>query len=296
MQTKLVEFKNQENEALRGILNVPDLRPSQGAIFLHGIGGGKDAKFRMVSVSTSGTPAREAVFLQGFERNATVEKKSKNTALALARRNIASLRFDASGCGLSDGDFSKTTIIKRSKEILKAIEALENECGKLKIDFVAHSMGMCPLALIMEKIKPLIHKMVFIAPALNQKDLLRYYFVRDSKKKTNPGLEISWSNYKQYLDENEFLADCRRTGRMVRENYINPDYFLEAKDMDFSHSFDSIKDRILHVHGELDMSVPLESLSVEFPDCIIVKGGDHDLERPDFWDQWFPQAVDFLTN
>jgi len=296
MQTKLVEFKNQENEILRGILNVPDAAPSRGAIFLHGIGGGKDAKSRMVSVGASGTPAREAIFLQGFERNATVEKKSKNMAFALAQSNVASFRFDASGCGLSDGDFSKTTITRRSKEILKAVETFENECGKLKIDFVAHSMGMCPLALIMEKIKPLIRKMVFIAPALNQKDLLRYYFVRDSKKKTDPGLEISWSNYKQYLDENDFLADCRRTGRMVRENYIDPDYFLEAKDMDFSHSFDSARDRILHVHGELDMSVPLQSLSIKFPNRIIVKGGDHDLERPDFWDQWFWQAVDFLIN
>ena len=82
---------------------------------------------------------------------------------------------------------------------------------------------------------------------------------------------------------------------MMKENYIRPDYYLEAKDLDFSHSFDSLKEKILHVHGECDLKVPLESLSVEFPNRIIVSGGDHDLERPDFWEQWFPKAIDFLT-
>jgi hypothetical protein len=51
----------------------------------------------------------------------------------------------------------------------------------------------------------------------------------------------------------------------------------------------------LHVHGEFDLSAPPESLGTEFPNRIIVKGGDHDLERPDFWEQWFPKAVEFLT-
>lgn len=266
MQTKLVEFKNQEDEILRGILTVPDAAAETAA-----------------------------VFLQGFERNATVEKKFKLMAGALAQKNIVSLRYDSAGCGLSDGDFSKTTSKKRSQELLKALEILKNKFGAMKINFAAHSLGMCPLALVFDELKPMVNKMVFIAPALNQRDLMRFYFVRDSMKRKNPEIKICWDNYRQYLDEAEFLADCRRTGRMVRENYINPDYFLEAKDLDFSSNFDAVKDKILHVHGECDLSVPLESLNVEFPNRIIVPAGDHDLERPDFWEQWFSKAVDFLA-
>jgi pimeloyl-ACP methyl ester carboxylesterase len=266
MQTKLIEFKNQDNETLRGILTIPDEKPKAGAIFL-----------------------------QGFERNATVEKKFRQIADALVGREIASLRFDASGCGLSDGDFSKTTIKKRAQELLKALEVLQKEAGILKINFVAHSLGTCPLALELEGLDKIINKMVFIAPALNQKDLLRFYFARDSMKKINPDIKISWVNYKQHLNEEEFLADCLHAGKMVRENYINPDYFIETKDLDFSHSFDSMIGKILHVHGEFDLSVPLESLNVEFPNRIIVPGGDHNLERPDFWQQWFTRAVEFLA-
>jgi alpha-beta hydrolase superfamily lysophospholipase len=295
MQTKLVEFKNQEKETLRGILTVPDRMSETGTIFLQGFEGDTNAKNRAVSLSTAGADRWGMVYLQGFERNTTVEKKSKLMAGALAQKDIVSLRYDSAGCGLSDGDFSKTTLEKRSRELLKAIEILQKESGVSKINISAHSLGMCPLALVFDQVKPLVNKMIFVAPALNQKDLMRFYFVRDSMKRNDPGLAIVWDNYKQYLDEEAFLADCRRTGRMVRENYIAPEYFLEAKDMDFSHSFDSVKENILHVHGERDMSVPLESLSVEFPSRIIVKGGDHDLERPDFWEQWFPQAVEFLT-
>jgi len=78
MKTGLVEFKNKNDDILRGILTVPETAPGRGAIFLH-----------------------------GFERNATVEKKFRRFAGALAERNVASLRFDAAGCGLSGGDFSK---------------------------------------------------------------------------------------------------------------------------------------------------------------------------------------------
>jgi len=43
----------------------------------------------------------------------------------------------------------------------------------------------------------------------------------------------------------------------------------------------------------LNRSVPLESLNTVFPNRIIVPAGDHELERPDFWEKWFGKAVDF---
>jgi len=264
MKIKLIEFKNQNNITLRGILTISDDQPVAGAIFL-----------------------------QGFERNATVEKKFRQMAASLAAQNVVSLRYDASGCGLSDGDFAKTTIRSRAQELLSAVSIFKRKYGDLKINFVAHSLGACALALALDEVKPVIGKIVFIAPALNQKNLLRFYFVRDAMNKLNSEFKISWTNYKQYLDEELFEKDCRRIDKIARENYIGPDYFLEAKDLDFSRSFDTIKEKILHVHGDCDMSVPLESVGIKFARRIIVKGGDHDLERPDFWQQWFPKAVDF---
>jgi pimeloyl-ACP methyl ester carboxylesterase len=265
-QTKLIEFKNWENEVLRGILTIPDSAPKSGAIFLHGL-----------------------------ERNATVEKKFRRMATVLAARGMASFRFDASGCGLSDGDFQKTTIAKRSQELLAAVDFFGKEFGFKKINFVAHSIGACLLATEINILMPMINKIIFIAPALNQKDLLRFYFVRDLMKIKKPELIICWDNYRQYLNEEEFKIAISNNDKMLKWNYIGPKYFLEVESLNFTHCFDEINGRVMHIHGDVDPKVPLESLSVEFPNRIIVKGGDHDLERPDMWQQWFPQAVGFLT-
>lgn len=262
MKTKLIEFKNQNQEILRGIITMPNGKISGGAVFVH-----------------------------GFERNATTEKKFKGMSGALAERGIISLRFDFSGCGLSDGDFSKTTIASRAQELLMAVKIFQEEFGLEKIDFIAHSLGACVLAKTLNEIKPRIAKIILTAPALNQKDLLRYYFARDN----NPEIKVNWQNYKQYLNEEEFLKDCARADKMTCQNYIGSNYFLEAKDLDFSASFEMIKERILHIHGDADVKVPLESLNVRFENRVIVAAGDHDLERPDFWGQWFGKAVDFLT-
>ncbi len=267
MNIRLVEFKNNNDNFLRGIAVVPEVVTGRGA-----------------------------VFLQGFERNATVEKKFRRMADALAARGIVSLRYDAAGCGLSDGDFSKTTLLARADELMVAVGYLRKEFAVDKISFVAHSLGVCAIALKLKYLEGTADKMVFIAPALNQRELLRYYFVRDSMNAKNFSVEISWSNWQNYFNEKKFLADCNRPARMMRDNYLAPDYFLEAAKIDLSNYFDKIKEMILHVHGEADRSVPLESLNTEFHNRIIVPAGDHDLERPIFFEQWFPQAVDFLAS
>ncbi len=266
MKTGLVEFKNKNDDILRGILTVPETAPGRGAIFLH-----------------------------GFERNATVEKKFRRFAGALAERNVASLRFDAAGCGLSGGDFFKTTLAGRADELVAAAGLFKKEFGNIEISFVAHSLGMCPLALKLNSLEAAIGRMVFLAPALNQRDLMRYYFVRDMMKVKDSSINVVWSNYRNWLDEKKFLEDCARPVRMTRDNWIGPDYFTEVMDIDMSKYFDAIKNSILHVHGEFDRSVPLESLNTVFPNRIIVPAGDHELERPDFWEKWFGKAVDFLA-
>ncbi len=262
---KLIEFRNKIDEVLRGIVTVPEHSNGRGTIFL-----------------------------QGLERNATVEKKFRRLSDALAEKGISSLRFDASGCGLSEGDFSRMTLEKRGQELMAALDAFKKECRVSKISFVGHSLGICPIAPLMEKLDPMIDKMVFIAPALNQMQLLRYYYAIDRMAVENPGLEITWENYSQYVDEDNFLSHCR-SGQTLKENLLRPPYFLEAKNLDYSASFDGIKDKILHVHGDHDKKVPLQSLNTEFPHKLIVAGGDHDLERPEMWEQWFSPAVDFLA-
>lgn len=265
MNTKLIEFLNTEDEKLRGIMTLPSDSISGGVICLH-----------------------------GFERCSTTEKKFKMVADNLADNNISTLRFDFSGCGLSDGDFRFTTIEKQGLEFLNATDAFQKEIGNDKISIIAHSLGACVLANQIEKIADRIEKIILIAPALNQKDLLRYWFVVNQMKQLNPNTEINWENYKNHLSEEEFMVDCKKENKMAKANYINSEYFLTGKDFDFSNNFNNINLKNLHIHGNNDMAVPLSSLNAKFENQIIVDGGDHDLEKPTQLKQWLEKSVEFL--
>lgn len=260
-QIKLIEFANKADDLLRGIL------------------------------VSSGDSAKVVLMCGGFERSATTEKKFKALADRLIENNISSLRFDCAGCGLSDGDFSKTTVKRMTDDLRSAVEFLKEEAETENISLVCHSLSACAAGRVLDEAN--FKKIVLIAPALNQKDLLRYWFTVSAMEKQNPHIKINWSNFKNYLDEKRFQEDCLRTDKMTKSNYICSAYFLENKDKDYSSYFKN-NQNVLHIHGSEDDKVPLESLNVKFKNEIIVKGGGHDLERPDMFEQWINKAVEFI--
>jgi hypothetical protein len=265
MKTNLIEFYNTKNQILRGILLNP-----------------KDSD-------------KGVIFISGFERNGTTEPKFKDLADKLYQKNIASMRFDFSGCGLSDGDFRYTSLKNWTKEFEKAYNFFKSKLNLKSISIVAHSLGCCVAGKYIEKNPKNISKLVLLAPALNQKELMRYWFVTGIMKKENKNLKINWENYNEYLNEKEFNEDVKREDKMSKYNFIDPEYFLGASRVDVSNSFKNIKSKVLHIHGESDDAVPIQSLNINFPSKIIVKKGNHDIERPDQRKQWIKKAVEYLT-
>lgn len=260
-QTKLVEFANKTNDLLRGIL------------------------------LSSGDNTKAVLMCGGFERSTTTEKKFKILADKLVENNISSLRFDCTGCGLSDGDFSKVTAERMASDARSAFIFLQKETKAKNISVVCHSLAACVIASLLNEIK--FEKIILIAPALNQKDLLRYWFTKQEEENKRSNVKINWSNFKNHLDEDRFQEDCLRTDKISKFNYISFDYYLENKDKDYSNLFKNSQN-ILLIRGDKDDKVPLGSLNIKFKNEIIVKGGDHDLERPDMFEQWINKAVDFI--
>jgi len=261
-KTQLVEFKNNSNDIVRGICAF-----------------GKSSSINAV------------LMCGGFERTASTEKKFKVMADELFEKNIASLRFDYSGMGLSDGAYSKTTVQKMVVDFKNAYKILQAETDCQNISVVAHSLSACVVA--RAALELVFDKMVLIAPALNQKDLMRYWFTLSVMKKQNFDLKVDWHNFKDYLDENQFQADCQRMDKMTKENYILADYFLENKELDYADLMKSHQN-ILHIHGDKDDKVPFDSVNIQTKNQIMVKGGDHDVERPDMRKQWVQQTIDFI--
>lgn len=267
MKTKLVEFQNTRNESLRGILLSPESKSQSGVIFVN-----------------------------GFERSGTTEPKFKDLSDRLYNAGIPSMRFDFSGLGLSDGNFKYTTLENWTSEFGNAYDFFKSETGVRDIYVVGHSLGNCVIGKYLEQNPNSIDKAILISPALNQKDLMRYWFVSGKMKKENPGQLIEWRNYKEFLNEEEFQKDVNKTDKMSKYNFIGAEYFRECSQIDLSNDFEKYKGKFLHIHGDRDSSVPIESLGIEFSNRIIVSGGDHDMERPNQRVQWIGKAIEYLTN
>jgi len=250
MKTKLIELNNKKGSLLRGIF-VPKNKESV------------------------------ALMIGGFESPATTKKKFKVLADNLS---ISSFRLDYTGIGLSDGDFSTLTIENLVSDIKSTIEVL-NKKGFSKIFAVCHSLSACAISLIPD----CFHRIILFAPALNQKELLRYWFV-DSLEK-----EIDWNSYKSHLNEKEFLKDCLRKNRMTKANFISPKYFMENKDKDYSDLLSHHQEKILHIHGLNDKTVPISSNNITFKHNIFIKAGDHHLERPDMVKEWLERTLTFVN-
>ncbi len=261
-KTKLLEFKNKKGNLLRGVFIEPK-------------------KFNKC-----------IIFIHGFERTAITEKKFKVLADKLAKKNIASFRFDFTGCGLSDGDFKYTTIKNQVGDFTKALNKIKKvirQPSDKNISVIAHSMGACILAKYIKTSKNIFGNIVLLSPALNQAELLRYWFT----KSQNPKKKIAWKNYKKHLNEKAFMKDCERSDKMTKANYIAKNYFLENKNKDYSDIFTNLKNTLC-VHGDKDDKAPIENVSINFVNKILVKGGDHDLERPDIIKQWLNKVIKFI--
>lgn len=231
--------------------------------------------------------------MAGFERTASTEPKFKALADALSAAGIPSFRFDHSGMGLSDGDFSRISIRHLSGNLRAAIRAVKKAAPFQELSFISHSLPPCLLS--QPDLRKKFKKMIMIAPALNQKDLMRYWFVRSAMKKTHPQLAVNWENYQKYLDEAAFRKYCRQADKMTKAHYGGIEYFIESSQIDYSLLIDDTDD-ILHIHGEKDDTVPLASLNTTFKNAVIVKDGDHDLERPDLLKKWLKTAISFIIS
>jgi len=263
---KLIEFDDTPKGVLRGILQDPKKDSSRGVIFVG-----------------------------GFERSGTAEIKFRDLASRLYDVGIPSLRFDFSGLGLSEREFTGSTIESWVYEFGKAYDSLQTNSGVSDIYVVAHSLGACIAGKFMEERPESIKGGVLIAPALNQRGLMRYWFVTGQNKK-NPDVDVTWENYESLLSEEEFQEDCNQPNKPSKFNIIGPEYFIGSKESDFSGNYDGLENSFFHIHGDSDPAVPLPSVSVDFKERLIVAGGDHDIERQNKRGLWTGKAVDYIKN
>ena len=145
MREKKVEFYNDENQKIVGLISLPEnIKKPPIVIIIHGFKGTKEY-YPFVN----------------------------NSVKPLTNANIAVLRIDCRGSGESDLKFKETTIKSESEDVLTTIKYLKNlrNIDSRKLGLVGVSMGAAAILTAMKE-KPNVKTLVFWGPA--------WYFNGDS--------------------------------------------------------------------------------------------------------------------
>ncbi len=110
MQNLKVTFENRNGETLSGVLDLPTEEPVAYALFAHCFTCSKNLR------------------------------AASNIARALNDERIAVLRFDFTGLGQSEGEFSDTNFSSNVDDLLAAVDFLDRKHGDVSI-LVGHSLG-----------------------------------------------------------------------------------------------------------------------------------------------------------
>lgn len=227
-------FKNKKGKQLVGIFHLPKRKGKfPGVIICHGFNGNK------------------------------TQRKFVELGRELAKNDIATFRFDFYGSGDSEGNFEKMTIKQEIEDLNCAIKFLRRQkfIDKNKIGLLGHSLGALIATLSASKNSE-IKTLVLLAPALNQKALIKDWNTSSQIKK--------WKKL-GYNNTDEFR--------------IGIQYLKETENEDFTEAAKIADVPILIIQGTRDNVIkPLYSKQLfrtlnQIKRLKLIKGGDHNLEE-----------------
>jgi len=226
----------------------------------------------------------EAVILMaGFLRPASKEKLLLEVANKLEK---PALILDWHGLGMSGGDFGDVTVARLLLDLKRATGMLMSK-GLFTFHLVGHGLAACVVAMAAKDPSLNTGKSVFLAPALNQEYLLRYWFARER------GCELTYYQWKRFKFlqrvgacaefktnwdyEHEFLEFCAAE-KDIKGIRFRPDYWMAEKDSNYLNFTQLDIDLVpgknaLFVCGGEDETVPLNSH--DWSDYLLMENADH---------------------
>ena len=193
----------------------------------------------------------------------------------LAKHNIATLRFDFMGSGMSDGHFNEmdfTTELKDFHNIMKY--AVANK-GDKELYVLGFSFGGAVAGYGVSEYNEEVDKLVLCAPAGNMRET------------TKAGLDNPNANWydKENIDMGGYL--------------INKKFVEKFQDVDLYQNIEHFTKPTIIVHGELDQVVPIEygkKYQEKLKDCTFVEipGSAHSYTTMKHRTQVIDNIVNFL--
>jgi hypothetical protein len=181
---------------------------------------------------------------------------------ALNKNDYLVFRFDFSGCGESEGDYSETSLTKLKEDLNSIISYVKSnpEVDKENVGILAQSFGTATTLALMPDVKSI----AFTGSIAHPKKIMSQLF----EENYNPE------------------GVSRRMSSSGKETLMKSQFWSDADNYNFLENVRKIKADTIFIHGEKDDKVPvseseeLYSQANEPKELKIIKGADHS-----FWEQ-----------
>jgi uncharacterized protein len=240
MQEKV--FFSNNGRKLVGVLHLPSVERAPGIIFCHGFTMDKDNKEGICEM--------------------------------LCRSGFAVLRFDASGCGESEGNFYDFTITRYVSDAMAALDFLSRrkEVDKNKIGMTGHSLGGFVTILSASMNQKLAAIVSVDAP---------YNFTSIERGPNSP---FNATFLAQWKKDGYKIFNTRVKGARV-ESKLSYNYMIDAEKYDLRDSIKNVHCPVMIIHGSADTIVPPEQATVLFTQAneprklVMADGVDHNFKK-----------------
>jgi len=239
----------------------------------------KNRKGQKLCACLSGSKGSIVVALHGFGSNKD-GRKFNELEKRLVAKGIAMFRYDAAGCGDSEGDFQDKTLGRDADNLHDAIEFIKNDYSPISV-FGSSWGGM--VAIVEAARNPLVKKLALASPVTDFKKYESYFGPDAIEEASKTGIlrNISDSTGEERRLKLEFLTEGMkyRTEELAR----------------------SIKCPVLLLHGEADDVISIEDSErfvgmLESEKRLVrVKDCGHLYEEPEHFKQLIDETVGFFT-
>ena len=218
------------------------------------------------------------ILVHGFGVEKTEGGMFDDVAKGLTQNNFLVYRFDFSGCGESEGDYSKTSLTKLIKDLRYIIDFVKKQpkVDANKLALVGMSFG------------------TNVAVGLNAPEIKSYVLLGSV---ANP-YEVLKNLFKQYTFNPE--GESFRITSEGKNVKMGPQFWKDLSNYNIPKSISEIYKPICIIHGEKDSAAPLEKAKIFYENAnepkklVVVKNSDHGFYQPNERSEMVKELTDWF--
>lgn len=219
---------------------------------------------KLVGIKTTPSPAEgklpTVILVHGFGVDKEESGMFTDLAQKLSEAGILSYRFDFSGCGESEGDYSETSLSKLKSDLAKILKFVHQqpEVDSTRTGILAQSFGTSVTVALEPNVKTIILMGSIARPYKLMKELFKEDFHPD-------GTSLQ-----------------KRSGGNITK--VKPIFWQDLKQYDLLKCMKKISCPILFIHGEKDDKVPVSEMWAFYrakkgdKETDVEKGAGHNLK------------------